>query len=613
MGYFNYKRPALGSYFDARNPPYLQRRGSALGSVKTMAHNQYGGKGSKYDIERFNQVNDNLEDGSVVESMIPTDPVLIHMMLRKIYLRDAISGSVVDIYSSLPWGKLYELIGVDDPKVLQMFHDMVEALGVWSELPMISREFQIIGRSMSSLAFNERLGHWDAMVPIDPDNARLTPMPYSGTKPLIDVLASPAWRKFAASTDPRVVSIKETMNPEFLQMLQNSSGYIPLDPLNTLFLARRVNQYDHIGTSLFSRILPAWAYETALWNASLTGVRRRNRSILLLTAGLEDSWEPEEEEIQSLVSLFMQADEDPTGAVVGIRNGVEVSEVRDPTAIWGISQEYEFLSMVKMRALGVSEAYLSGETNVSNMESARTSLGKNISAFRDYMLREIFQRQLFPTFARIHNIRKRTQAELAHKIRIGPGPHLSVKAALDIPLDQLVMPTLITEDTMRPEQDIAYIELLTMLQEKGLPVPLRIWASSAGYDLDKAMAMMQEDTVLRKRLEQLGAQAPGGGGGGDMGSDMGGGEEAFPPAEPTEEPGAGEGGPGGGGATLPPKWSVASNVHRLATAKLAKQSSAAFEKMKVSPLMRALARIEPKILAEMQIPDSRILVPYDEG
>lgn len=570
---------------------------------------------SSFDHSRFNPQKDRMEEGSIVEDWIPRQPTNLHLLFRKIYLRDAISGSVVDIFSSLPWGKIYELIGIDDPKVMQMYHDMVESLGIWHDLAMISRELLVIGRMIGSMVFDEGRGLWTSIVPVDPDQARLVPVP-TENKPLVDVLSSPAWRDFARSTDPRMSEIKERLPKELIEMLQNTSGYMPLDPLNTLFVARRVNAYDKIGTSLYTRVLPAWAYETALWNASLTGVRRRNRSILMLTAGIQDQWEPNDEELGALTQLFMQADEDPTGAVIAVRQGVDASEIRDPSSIWGISQEYDFLTTLKMRALGVSEAYLSGEVNVSTMEAARTSLGKQLSTFRDMILTEIFQRQLFPTFARIHNFQKRTKAQLDHKIRLTPGsrsyreaeyerrmrgnevlskwgyPEVNAKAALDIPLESLLLPRLITEDTLRPEQDVAYLEMLDKIEEKGVPIPLRIWASAAGYDLDKAVAMMEEDAVLKKRLAQLG----------NTGSE-----------QPEEGDLAALGSHGEEG--VPAKWNF-TQAHTLDKVTPFPHRSTigrpADLKAKVNPYEKILARINPRYLSELKIPDDKILVPYQD-
>ncbi len=635
MGYFNFKKPVFGSYLDTRNPPYMSRSKAALGDWKghTAVH-------SSYNHERFNPQKARIEEGSIIEDWIPRQPTMLHLLLRKIYLRDAIAGTVVDLYSTLPWGKVYELIGVDDPKISRMYHDMIESSGIWGDLPIISREFLIIGRMIASLPFNESRGLWDTIVPIDPDQAKITPIPAVHIKPLVDVLSSPGWRSFARSIDPRVVEIKKNMlNKDLLDMLQNTSGYYPLEPMNTLFLARRVNQYDHIGTSFYTRILPAWAYETALWDASLTGVRRRNRSILLITAGIDEAWEPTSDELSALTQLAMQADEDPTGAVLSVRNGVEMSEIRDPAGIWGISQEFEFLSTLKMRALGVSEAYISGDTNVSNMAAATSSLGKAVAAFRDNLLYEIFAKQLFPTFARLHNFQKRTQAQLAHNIRVDPNrldrmaeydrrmrendrlsewgyPVISANQALDLPLSSLVIPRLITEDTLRPEQDVAYLEMLEKLKENQVPIPLRIWASSAGYDLDKAMAMMEEDIILKKRIMQLSSDAfkddgDGSsssaaddifkGGGGDVGgSDL---EQATTDSS----------------STLPPRWSFSPKRGTQASmptkwSKDIKHIDEVLARFKSGhdPYVKLLSKISPNLLADLSLPSGSELLPFTD-
>ena len=105
-------------------------------------------------------------------------------------------------------------------------------------------------------------------------------------------------------------------------------GIVELDPVDTLFVARKTFLHDYIGTSLYTRVLPYFALEQNLITGTLLASRRRQRSILHLNVGLDDVWEPEAAEIDEIINLFMQADEDPVGAIVGTRKGVEVNEVR---------------------------------------------------------------------------------------------------------------------------------------------------------------------------------------------------------------------------------------------------------------------------------------------
>ena len=176
------------------------------------------------------------------------------------------------------------------------------------------------------------------------------------------------------------------------------------------------------------------------------------------------------------------------------------------------------------------------------------------------------------------------------------------------------MPKLITEDTLRPEQDTAYVELLEKLKENEVPVPLRIWASAAGYDLDKAMAMMEEDLILKKRLYQLtsggGGESEdlsedlGGGGGGetDFGGGGGGGESAKDLFEGGGEEGASN---RGNSATLPPKWGYTAGTDMKKIEATLKQFQKGHD-----PYVRMLTKIAPNLLSELRVPRGRELMPF---
>jgi len=202
------------------------------------------------------------------------------------------------------------------------------------------------------------------------------------------------------------------------------------------------------------------------------------------------------------------------------------------------------------------------------------------------------------------------------------------------------MPKLITEDTLRPEQDAAYLDMLSKLKDEGVPIPLRIWASAAGFDLDKAMAMMPEDNIIRKRLAQLqtgeaGAEGGDGGGGADLfsGSDMGEAPMTTPeksePAKPSSAEDLFEGeekasSQPGNSPTLPPKWSFtakAGNRNRTNPFQALSGSKADLKQVNVAlnkferghdPYVKMMATLDPRIVADLRISKDNILVPYKD-
>ncbi len=550
MSSFRYGKPTTNAYSGRR---------SVVGSVKSRnsgekrftveAENTSGG--SSYHNNRFNPVFDRLEQGSVLEDWVPRDAPGINMMFRRIHLRDAIAGPTVDIYATLPWSE-FDIIGIEDPNIRRFYQ---EAFSMFTPETMtyIAKEFLVIGRLCASLSFNGKRGYFDNFSPHDPDTLEIRPVPWRGFDPIIDIRLNKPMKEFLSSQDDRIRRIRALLPRTFVEKfdLGNSSGQgrIPLEPLTTMFLARRISPFDHVGTSFLTRIVSMWAIEKALMDATVTAARRRAGNLMHITAGIDGVWEPDPTEIDNIASLFVQAEEDPVGAVVATRTGVTANEVRQGGQVWKVSDEWAFLSESKMRALGVSEALLSGDATFSNMETSRSLMVEQILAFRQQLTDQIFQK-IGSTLARTHGFTlDKKRANSNGQIRVAPGRaessyrhavRLAQEArlayanneindeeyeafkrqlkkspmlddAMRIPTEQLITPKVQWRKDMKPRQDEAYFELLEKLEDKGLPVPLKMWAVAGDYDIDAAIEMMPEDAELRNRLAQLG-------GGPDMGA-----------------------------------------------------------------------------------------------
>lgn len=272
-----------------------------------------------------------------------------------------------------------------------------------------------------------------------------------------------------------------------------------------------------------TRIIPWWAVEKALMNAMVTAARRRAGNILHITAGLDDRWEPTPDEMDDIANLFIQAEEDPVGAVVATRTGVSASEVRQGGEIWKWTDEWQVFSEAKMRGLGISEGLLSGDATYNNAEQARSVFTEQILTLRQYLTQQLYYRR-FKTLARAHGFRKRKQAELDHRVRLHDdktglkldGDELSLKnlsqrEAFDIPEEDLIVPTIQWHKSLLPEGDREYLDLLSTLKEQGIPIPLKVWAARGGYDLEEALEMLDEDVKLRDKIKDWQKKTSGGG------------------------------------------------------------------------------------------------------
>lgn len=270
-----------------------------------------------------------------------------------------------------------------------------------------------------------------------------------------------------------------------------------------------------------TRIIPYWALEKALLNATVTAARRRAGNILHVTAGLDDRWEPTNDEMEDIAGLFIQVDEDPVGAVVVTRTGVDAQEIRQGGSLWKMSDEWQYLSEGKMRALGINEALLSGESTYNNYEQARNAFAEQLRQLRAKITEAVYI-QRFRTLARAHGFVHRKKADLSHRVRTNPTSHqparpenpgiklqqmgdikitdLPQEEALQIPDQDLIVPEIYWHKTLQPEADDQGLDLLDRLADKGFPVTLNMLAARAGQDLEDIMSSLDDDAKLREKV-----------------------------------------------------------------------------------------------------------------
>ena len=492
----------------------------------------FGGGMSGATVDRYNPIRDRLDEGSIVEDWIPRDASGLDEMFKLMYNRDHIAGVVVDIISELVWSD-FDLVGIQDPVMLNIYRDTMDAIDPTISGPELTREFLTVGRTASSMIFDKERGIFNDIISHDPSFLRLTPIPMKGFDPKIDLIPSPAMRAFIESIDPRDVDARKALPAAYIAAIQTAgsgssgtSSYrpsqqyggsssrneqmgIPLDPINTLFLPRRTFGYDTIGTSLFTRLITFWALEKALINATMSSARRRSRSILHVTAGIDNVWEPTAQEMDNIAGMYIQADEDPVGAVVVTRTGVNTNEIRAGQDFYKWSDEWQLLNEGKLRALGCNDALLSGDATYSNQEAARMFFMEKIVRLRETLTQRIFYNKLFPLIARIHGFRKRTTAELNHKIRLTgdsktskPDNGLTQRQALEIPRSELIMPSIIWSKELVSDVNESKLDIYDRLEEKGVPIHLRDWSAAGNIDLDYQMSALEDDADLRQQVNK---------------------------------------------------------------------------------------------------------------
>jgi len=510
-----YQPNTLANSYKSRTVVANNNNCSSLPTQIGMGGNA-GGQNSGVGVSRYSGTTMRMEDGNITQEWMPRDPINQHKLWRQIYLHDSITGPTTDLISFLPWSD-YDLIGIKDPEVLKIYQRSMENLRVPTLMPAITIEYLQIGRVIASLIFNEEKGCWTDIAPYDPDYVTIEPAFLLGYDPKLDLKISPHQSRILHSVDERDREQVEAL-PENLRMQFKTKGAkIPLHPSTSLFLPRRTSINDSIGTSLYTRIIPFYALENNLITGTLIASLRRQRAILHLEIGIEDKWEPDPDEVNQYLDLFMQADDDPQGAIVGTRNGVSANEVRQATDFWKLSEDIEMINSQKMKALAVNETFLSGEATYNTLETALSVFIEMIKNLRDNLTQKMFYHKVFPALARAYGITKPKERDLSHRIRVKKSEEekeqeiqQEVKRSLEyvkasegkqIPESDLLIPQIHWHKELKPQADDNYLNILEKMEEKGLPIPLRTWAAVGGVDLEKLLDMIEDDKRVREDIK----------------------------------------------------------------------------------------------------------------
>lgn len=445
-----------------------------------------GGGGS--GVNRYSPVFERAEDPTLADNFLPADPQTQNKLWRQIITMDPIAGPATEYWKELAFGERVILSGIDDEKVEQFYYDAIEACKIEGNMADLLGNYLQYGSFVFHMTMDESKGYWDEVIVDDLDFVSITVSPIPSQAPIIDLQPTQEDIAWATNPDPRFKDQRRELDPVLVKLLTMGQP-IPLAPENTMFLPRKAYAEDRYGTSYLTRILPFWIYEKALMDASVQGARRKAGPLYLVTAW--DNAAPSE--LNLLDEMFAAAEEDPVGGRVVTREGVNVNPIGGGGGdIWKWSDELDVLSSMKMRALGISETFLNGEATYNSMETVLSVFLQKLKAVRTLFTRKIIEEKICKQLAQNHGFYKRPQKQLRHGYRIARKD----KADAD-----LQIPTLEWDQPLEPVADREYFDMLVQAEEKGIVVPLDVWAQAAGFDIEKYLDT--KDADLQKRKEML--------------------------------------------------------------------------------------------------------------
>lgn len=439
---------------------------------------------------------------------------------KDIYYYDSVAGTAVDLLSFLPFSD-FSLRGLKDTAMERPFLESLERINIHTLLPEISVDYLVFGTFIGSLVFNQNKKIFVDIIPQDFKHCSITRLPFYGVDPIINVDLPRETVAGLSSNNPRVQQIIKNYSAALIDKLLQ--GKLELDPLSTIYIPRRTMSCAE-GTSYFRRILPIYFMEKNIYRGTLVESIKRQRAILHITVGDID-WEPSPEDLKYISELFINADNDPLGAIVATRNGVSTNDVRSGGDFWKIEDLWNSTVPAKLKALNISEDFLTGAASVATMEASMSGFVEQLRSYRAMLTRKLFYNKLFPLISLTNEFYISEEARVkADELKKAAGRNSDLSTLMYQIQDTsaLVIPEIDWEKNLKPEGDSNYVEVLKSMTEAGVPVQLRAMAAAGGIKIDKVMNQIDDDLELRKRVkdyqDKISALSPKpaeGGGGGD--------------------------------------------------------------------------------------------------
>lgn len=497
----------------------------------TTGHQKTAGN-NKANLERYSR---DLLDGFVDYNTSSQ----IRPIQNDIYFSDPICGSIIDIRSKLPFSN-FELSGCESKERRNKYTQSINAMQIRSMFPRISRERMVEGKHVSFMNFDDGDKRFSSIIPYNPEYLTVTPIPVYGRDPLIDVNYPAHIINAVKSNDEDMKAELENYAEDLITMINEKRTR--LDPKFTLYVANQPFSWSPYGISILRRVIPLWLIEKALMRGTIDMSGRRQKALRQIVAGDQD-WLPTNDQLAQLTQLFIDADNDPLGAIVATRPGVEINEVGG-VDFWRVDESWDAFTTVKFRALGVSESIF-GDLSVQAAEQTINSTLEDLNSEREEITYRVLYHKMFPIIAvendfKLKNADKELTSSDIKKMtafdrykydndKVSKHSEFIMLGAGEEPVDpsELDLPQVRWEKSLKIVSNDTLFNNLGTLAERGMPAPLRMQAAVLGVSAEDLFAALPQDIEDRKMIDEYSKklpQSPAQGGGED---DGGGGDNSM--------------------------------------------------------------------------------------
>lgn len=446
-----------------------------------------------------------------------------------IYLHHYTAGSIVDVLVEGALGKFTVEQGeLSDDEYERFMRQWGGCLNWQDVFSRMLRDRLIHGSAAASLLVDGESADEQKLVGIyqfDRCDYNLTPVPLSGFQPLMEA----NWPALMVSDYTRFQSQPEIgdyltaiIPPHLFEPFKKRSFVKPDNAVVSVNVPLSRNEC----VSIFRRILPDWFYARNMLRGNLENSIARINGVSHIAVGMGQGFDapPRIEDLQYYADLFAQAKQDPTGAMVVTRDGVNINEVLAAGGHWQYDSMAESTATRMLRAMRCPEGLLTLDwtADLTQVSAAVTLL----NSIRQSFTQEVIVGRIFLQLSILaKNFHEKALSEVELDAEsVSYASLLKTKQ----PIDRFVkLPTIRWERKLEVRPDpTMQLDLFEKLKGMGIPSPVLALAAAADIDLETVLANRNRDLEMRKQLkdysDEIGKVSPppadGGGGGMDFGA-----------------------------------------------------------------------------------------------
>lgn len=428
----------------------------------------------------------------LLEGIMSNDKAARHKLFKDMYYHDPVSGGAVDVLSSFLGD--FHLSGISDPARMDKYSATASSISPATLFPLITTEYLVHGHFIGTKIFDKSKGYITGITPHDVASVNITPVNVHGAQPIFDLSIDEDFRNLLKSSDQRVRDIIN-MLPKFYQNAA-ADGRIPLTPQNTIFFPRQRLADMSDGVSLFERTLPVYLIEKNLLRGTIDASNRRQRAILHAMVSGDDEWMPDPQYLQQVNDRIKAADMDPQGAVMTTGDNIRITQFMEPHSFWSIDQISAWASEMKFYAYRISPSMINGTSSLSTLDASLSIMVNDLRQYRSLFENKIMKESIFGDVAIANGFKD----EDSHR-----NDSLSVEKRFGrqtFNLAEYELPHVVWKQSLSPEGDSAYLNMLQEISHMGVPVNLSMYAAAAGLNLDDLLDGAEKDVDDRKRASK---------------------------------------------------------------------------------------------------------------